>query len=215
MLAPRLRPQLHRARHHAAERGMSIIESMIAMAVLTVGVLGAFSGIVTASRQSSIAGRIGRAAAIAESVRAGLSIRGAAALVAPGGLLNATNCTTNADVLALTDGLNGVTTYRRLDQVGSPQTITVQACVIDLDALDNPLDANAIVPNYIHEEATAGNPNGIFRRVLVYYPDGNTPPQNLMMTVVVSWQENGRRQFHHQAANLYNANGLQLGVVDL
>jgi hypothetical protein len=162
-----------------------------------------------------MAGRIGRAAAIAESVRAGLSIRGAAALVAAGGLLTAGNCSSNADVLALAGGLDGVTTFEQISKAGAVVNISVTACVIDLDALDDPLGANAVVPNYVHEEATADNPNGIFRRVLVFYPDGNTPPQNVMVTVVVSWRENGRLQFHHQAANLYNASGLQLGVVDL
>jgi hypothetical protein len=175
-------------------RGVSLIEAMAAAGVLGIGILGSFSGMVLASRQNSSAARIGRADAAAQAVRAGLELKSYAALSASTGPFAATNCTSNAAVLALTHGLSGA----------SP----APDCVIDLDAFDTAASAvNRIVPNY------GANDRLIMRRILVVWNTPNAGPIEFRSVgVIVSFNDGLGRRFIQQFVGISNPAINRVGV---
>src|SRR5690242_2118489 len=110
-------------RHPRLPRGMSLIEGMISMAVLAIGILGAFQGILFASQQNSVASRLARASSMAAQVLQGLEQQGFAAVQ---NIATSASCvsaaTAPATLTALTDGIQNT---------GIPGT-----CIIDLDLFE-------------------------------------------------------------------------------
>lgn len=174
-------------------RGMSMIEAMAAAAILGIGILGSFGGMVLASKQNSSAARLGRADAAASAVRSGLMAKSYAALAAATGPFAAANCTAAPAVLALTHGLSGVNT---------------PACVVDLDAFDTAASAvNKIVPSY--------NPNdrAILRRVLVMWNNPSSGPVEIRtIAVIVTFNDGLGTRHVQQFVGSYNPAANLLGI---
>jgi len=178
-----------------SRRGMSLVEGMISMAVLVIGILGALQGILFASQQNAVAGRLARTTSMGAQIRLGLEAQGRAKLVA-GPLANVAVCVpfpATPALVALTDGV-----------------AVAGSCIIDVDAYDSaaaPIDR--LVGKYdFAADYKAGN--GQFRRVAVSLP--GTGLNNF--AVVVSTPDTGRRIFSKQFVALYDSSptGNQTGV---
>lgn len=173
------------------ERGQSLIETMVAMAILAVGLLGALGGIAIASRQNSYANRISRATTISEQVRAALQVQGFTRLTGANGILSNAYCgggaitdSTGAD---LTHGLNA---------------LPAAHCVADVDAYDAAIAGTdktlVLVPGY------PTNDKGLYRRVLVYFSGDASNPNVAQISVVVSWLGPLGREFSVQTMATYD-----------
>lgn len=163
-------------------RGVSLIEAMAAAAVLAIGILGSFSGMILASKQNSSAARLGRASAAATAVRTGLELKTWAKLNNAGGALDPASCTTAAPVLAMTDGLAGL----------SP------SCVLDIDAYDAAASAtNKLVPGYTAADGK------VMRRIAVVF-DSPPPTEIRSVVVVVSFPDGLGRRYVKQTVGVYN-----------
>lgn len=180
----------HRKRHRRASRGMSLIEAMTAAAVLGIGILGSFGGMVLASKQNTSAAKLGRADAAAAAVRAGLQAKSYLALNAG----PFSNCTGSATVAALTDGLNGMA--------------PAPTCIVDLDAYDlAATPTTRIVPSY--------NPNDakVLRRVLVMWNTPAVGPVEMRtIAVVVSFNDGLGTRFVRQFVGAYDPALNKLGI---
>ncbi len=173
-------------------RGMSMIEAMAAAAILGIGILGSFGGMILASKQNSSAAKLGRADAVAASVRSGLQAKSYAALNT--GPFAVANCTTAPAVLALTDGLGSMT--------------PTPTCVVDLDAYDAGAAPTArIMPSY--------NPNDAktLRRVLVMWNNPSTGPIEMRtIAVVVSFYDGLGKRYVRQFVGSYDPTLNKLGI---
>ncbi|MBS1153639.1 MAG: putative prepilin-type protein [Myxococcaceae bacterium] len=175
-----------------SRRGMSLVEGMISMAILVIGILGALQGILFASQQNSVAGRLARATSMAAQIRLGLEAQGRTKLLLPAGPIgNSAICipvgSASATLKALTDGLDG--------------SLVVGACIVDVDAFDNgAAQIDKLVGSYDFPYDYAGG-NGPFRRVLVYLPSAAADT----FAVIVSTKDTGRRIFVKQMVGLYNS----------
>jgi len=167
-------------RHHA--RGAMLLEALIASVVFAVGVLGAYQGIIIASRQNSLANRAVRASAIAAQLRVALETQGYQRLTAANGVL-ASPCSGDTEVKKAAGGLDGVS--------GS--------CVIDVDLFEDgpPAEGFALQPGY---NSAVERP--FYKRVLVLMPDTTEMRQ---VAVVVSWYELGAQRHHKQIVMLLKA----------
>lgn len=180
---------------HSSRRGMSLVEGMISMGVLVIGILGALQGILFASQQNAVAGRLARATSMAAQIRLGLEAQGRTKLLSATGPIGG-SCTAvgsaSAALKALTDGLDA-------------STLT-GACILDVDALDLPNSASPsnasklLVGGYNFTENFRGD-KGPFRRVVVFLPTGTVDT----FAVVVSTPDTGRRVFVKQFVALYNS----------
>ena len=130
------------ARRARASRGAVMLEALIASAVFAVGVLGAYQGIIIASRQNSMANRMVRAAAISQQIRSALEVQGYERLKTAG-LFTATSDTT-------------VKSYG-----GGLETIT-DAIVVDFDAYEG---TGKLMAGFSSEDKR------LFKRVLVAMPE--------------------------------------------
>jgi hypothetical protein len=182
-----------------ARRGVSLIEGLTASVVLLAGLIGVFQGVIVASRQNSVAGRMQRGAAIASEVREAMEAQGRRRLTDPGGVF--TQCSTSID--ALTDGLSTL----------------APTCIVDLDAVDGAVtEDKKLVPSYKEDADITGSTARVFRRVIVYWKGtytydgkGNVPDR---VTVLVSFRELGRTLFIRQTAALYNSAPQVYGCTD-
>jgi prepilin-type N-terminal cleavage/methylation domain-containing protein len=162
----------------SSQRGFSLVEAMIAMGVLTVGVLGAMQATIIVSNTNWGASKMSRATAIASQVRVGLEAQGREGLLAAAFF---DECSTELDDHA--GGLAGL---------AAPFTTR---CIVDLDAYD---EANApIVAGYSEEDAQ------VFQRVVVRIRDDRDTTVELL-GVVVSWRDLGRVVSHQQFVSLYD-----------
>lgn len=189
----------------SSHRGMSLVEGMISMGVLVIGILGALQGILFASQQNAVAGRLARSTSMAAQIRLGLESQGRAKLVAGTGVIgNSTTCVPvgSSPVAALADGLNVPVDH-------DTGLAIAGACIVDVDAYDlanvgTPI--NQLVPGYKFAQDFKGD-NGPFRRVLVYLPSlgvqANRTADNF--AVVVSTPDTGRRIFVRQFVALYDS----------
>ena len=159
-------------------RGFSLIETMIALAVLTIGLLGAMQATIVISGSNSGASKMTRATAVASQVRAALEARKREGLIEDGFF---DTCATDLDDRA--GGLTGLTT---------PFSTS---CVVDLDDYDanNP----PIVPGYSTADAE------VFRRLVVRISDSRDTTVDLL-GVVVTWNDGSRLMTHRQVVGLYN-----------
>ena len=172
-------------KRNRSTRGVSLIEAMCAAAVLAIGILGSFSGMVLASKQNSSAARLGRASSAAGAIRAGLEVKSFAQLNGTGGPFNAASCTGAAAVLALTDGLSS--------------SAPANTCVVDLDAYDTGASAiNKIVPGYTPADSK------VLRRVAIVW-DSPAPVEIRTVVVVVSFMDGLGRRYVKQAVGVYNS----------
>ncbi len=161
---PRSRPSLRRS-----QRGSTLIEAMISLAILTIGILGALQGTLIATRQNASADRMQRADAIAQQMRHALESNGIVRLTNIG-LLGAGSCTTDSATVLLAGDIAGID----------------QACVIDFDAFEDGLTAPLVAPY-------PSSNRDHFRRLIVYQVlDRGTEQQLDFLGVVVSWNELGR-----------------------
>lgn len=161
-------------------QGFTLIESMVALAVLTIGILGAMQATIIIASSNSGASRMSRATAIAAQVRAGLEARRGRGLEAIGFF---TGCKTGLEEL-----------------MGDLDTNPDVQCVVDLDELDaGAALEDQIVPGYLSENAE------LFRRVVVLMQ--STDPDLVgvdMVAVVVSWRDAGRWRSHKQLTSFYD-----------
>lgn len=219
------------------KRGITMLESMIAMAVLSVGVLGVIQALLIAANQNSMAGRMQRATAIASTVRTTLQARGLASLVQVNGPLNSalglpfagipatlttalqSNRNTGTDIASALNGagLTGVR-YLKLDDdydfsSGAP---VVTATGYDANG-STPADQR-LLPQMEPDE------HHIFDVWLVYDNDitaGNPTDLNgtktgiKTMLVVVVWREGGQIRRHIQATSVYDTGFNQSGAREL
>ncbi|MGC4122706.1 MAG: hypothetical protein QM765_50670 [Myxococcales bacterium] len=171
-------PRLLSASRRRFPRGSVMLEAIIASAVFAIGVVGAFQGIVFASRQNAMANRIMRATAIAQQIRTSMEVQAYTRLTGSGGALAATP-TSNGTIKAQAGGLEGLP----------------GAQVIDLDAYEGGAAAGLRL-----QPLFSGEDQRIYKRVLVLLPpkveSGVTISRNI--GIVVSWQEMGRQQYHKQ-----------------
>ncbi|WP_228530695.1 MULTISPECIES: prepilin cleavage protein [Myxococcaceae] len=161
---------------------MSLVEALAASAILLVGLAGVLQGVITASHQNALAGRMARAGSVAQQVRAGLEVLGRARVNA---LFD--TCSSAPDVLALAGGLEAL------------PAAEAAVCVVDLDAHDDaPTAASpALVPGYLAENRQ------VFRRVLVRIrPVAAASTEQV--AVVVSWRSLAQRQFLPLFIGLYD-----------
>jgi hypothetical protein len=170
---------------------MSLIEAMTAAAVLGIGILGSFGGMVLASKQNTSAAKLGRADAAASAVRAGLQAKSYLALNAG----PFSNCTGSAAVAALTDGLNAM--------------VPAPTCIVDLDNYDGAVATPTarIVPSY--------NPNDgkVLRRVLVMWNTPAVGPVEMRtIAVVVSFNDGLGTRFVRQFVGAYDPALNKLGI---
>ncbi|HET9451112.1 MAG TPA: prepilin cleavage protein [Aggregicoccus sp.] len=171
-----------RSRKGSRARGMSLVEALAASAILLIGLTAALQGVLTASRQNAMAGRMARGDSVAQQVRASLESLGrdrVAALFA--------DCATDAEVLALAGGLQSLPASE------------AAVCVVDLDAHDDaPTAASPVlVPGYLARNRE------LLRRVLVRIrPVGDTSAEQV--AVVVSWRDLAQRQFLPLFLGLYD-----------
>ncbi len=177
-------------RSRRLSRGMSMIEAMAAAAILGIGILGSFGGMILASKQNSSAAKLGRADAIAAAVRSGLQAKSYTALNT--GPFAVANCTTAPAVLALTDGLDGRT----------------PTCVVDLDAYDASAAPTArIMPSYNPEDAKT------LRRVLVMWNNPATGPIEMRtIGVIVSFNDGLGKRYVRQFVGAYDPALNKLGI---
>lgn len=171
------------ARRGSRARGMSLVEALAASAILLVGLTAALQGVLTASRQNAMAGRMARAGAVAQQVRSGLESLGRDRV----GALFADCDETPAQVRALAGGLQSLPASE------------AAVCVVDLDAHDDAATAAdpALVPGYLPQNRQQ------FRRVLVRIrPAGDTSAEQI--AVVVSWSDLAQRQFLPLFLGLYD-----------
>jgi hypothetical protein len=179
-------------------RGSTLIEGLISTTVLIIGIVGAFQGIVQASTQNTVAGRLARATAMAAQVRLSLERQTLKKMTTGTGLLTATYCA------APSAGLNPLTD--NLYNLSDPNIASI--CLVDLDVADPLLAAaDKIVPRY---DLAADATNGSFRRVLVYMKaaapaDASLPRNPDVVGVVISVKEGaGRRVFVKQFASFFD-----------
>ncbi len=190
-----------------APRGVSLIEGLAASAVLLLGLVGVLQGVVFASTQNSMAGRLTRAGAINQQMIAGLQSRGRARLVdAATGIFKSGTCITappsNSTVL------QGGTVEAVGDLYPKPPGLAapVVGCYVDLDAYDTAATAaNKIMPGYDAVDAS------VFKRSIVYFAD----PADTALSwvgVVTSWKDGGRIRTMEQFFTLYDPAVNQTGV---
>jgi hypothetical protein len=184
----------------AAQRGMSIIEAMIASVVLLIGLMGVFQGLLVASRQNANANQATRASGVASQVRGELDTLGGVRVVGvPGytGLLTGADCNPSMEVAALTGGLEKL---RPVD--GEAWAVR---CIFDLDAYERSVpDGHRLLPGYTEADF------GRFRRVLVMIekPDEVTGVPIHQVIIVVSWMEMTQRRYVRQYVSFYNSGSL-------
>lgn len=191
------RPSLRRA---APRRGVSLIEGMVASVVLLIGLVGVFQGIMVASQQNSLANLATRGAGVASQVRATLDVMGPERVLGrtPGtdGLLRDSACTSSATVKALAGGLESM-----------PSTADWRVrCIFDLDAYERtqPL-ADKLFPGYAQADTDR------FRRIVVWISRRDDNLNVDEVSVVVSWNELGRRRFVKQFLSFYDASSSPFG----
>ncbi len=164
-------------RARARARGVTILESLAAAAVLIIGILGAVQALGFASKQNADADKRTRATSLAARVRSAVEGYGWSRLTAAGGPLTA--CTSDAAVLELVQHLPAAS--------GAGTAV----CVIDLDAWDAAAQpSERVVPGHRAEDER------LYRRVLVLFaPDasgGASVPASARafreVAVVVSWR---------------------------
>lgn len=183
-------------RNRATQRGVSLIEGMTASVVLLIGLMGVFQGLIVASRQNSMANRATRASGVASQVRVALDTLGRERVIGSGtntGLLSGQACDASPEVRALAGGME--------DLVPSTGDAWSVRCIFDLDAYETQAQAHQkLLPGYPASDFN------YFRRVLVVIekPDELTGVAIHQVTVVVSWQEMGRRRFVRQYFGFYD-----------
>ncbi|HYO74808.1 MAG TPA: hypothetical protein VEU33_52930 [Archangium sp.] len=184
-------------RNRTARRGVSLIEGMTASVVLLIGMVGVFQGIMVASRQNMMANHATRASGIASQVRVALDTLGWARVIGTPdrpGMLVGQRCNASAEVWALTDGMEKLAP-------GENDDWRVR-CVFDLDAFEQmALPSMRLLPGYSASDMSH------FRRVLVVVDklDEATGVTVNQVTVVVSWEELGKRRFVRQNFGFYDA----------
>lgn len=173
------------------DRGATLLEAMIAAAILVLGLAGALSGIMVASRQNAMASKMSRSSAYASQIRELMQLRGVAWLKGTNGPLKADHCTTDAAVTAYLGKL--------------ADTLTSTDCLIDLDAFEqaqtNP--SLRLMPGYPDNDETRG-----LRRLLLH----RTFADRDEVTIIVGWNELGLRRIQTQLLVLYNPTVNQTGV---
>lgn len=187
-----------------APRGVSLIEGMTASAVLLFGLIGVLQGVIFASTQNSMAGRMTRASAIGKQLSTSLQLRGRSVLVdTANGLLNPTYCTaTPATALQKAAG----DLYPSSPLLSTLPGYT--ACFVDLDAYETAnsgTPAKLILPRWDPQDARQ------FKRTLVFFSN----PADTSVSyvgVVVSWNEQGRTHTIDQFFSLYDPAINQVGV---
>lgn len=190
-----------------SQRGVTLLEGLVASGVLLAGLVGVLQGVITASRQNSIANRMTRATAIAAQVRATLDAQGRSALFSPatsspasaGGLFVA-NCLSNPATLGASAGeLLDAGLASGTDSTSG--TRWTRDCVVDLDAVETAAaSANKLFPGYLAEDSSR------YRRVLVLFRTQNAASKQKgeQVAVVVSWNELGQRRFVRQFIGFYD-----------
>ena len=218
-------------RPQAKRRGISLLESMIAMAVLSVGVLGVIQALLIASNQNAVAGRMLRATAIANTVRATISTRGLTQLIGANGALaqagvQATalpqlvldalraNRGGSADLATALDTASGTTRFLKLDDdIDWSAGGTVSSNGFD-STIASTAPEQTLLPYMDRED------HHVFD-VYLAYNTGNTAgnptdisgAQNGVKTVliIVVWREGGQLRKHLQAVALYDTGFNQSG----
>ncbi|HEY3448056.1 MAG TPA: prepilin cleavage protein [Myxococcales bacterium] len=154
-------------------RGAVMLEAIIASGVFAVGVMGAYQGIIIASRQNSMANRMVRGSAIGQQIRSALESQGYNRLNKTGGAFLA-GCSGDATVKASAGGLQGLT----------------GACVIDLDTYESGAGADLRL-----QPLFSGDDKRIYKRVLVLLP---ATAELRQVGIVVSWSNLGQTEYHRQ-----------------
>lgn len=195
-----------RPRGRVGQRGMSIIEGLMASLVLLLGMLGVIRGIVVASQQNTMANLMTRAGAITSQVRVGLENQGRDRLInGPLPLFAGGNCMApNAPNATLAGGLEDTTLA---NDVTAGWT---RLCIVDFDAAEDARAANdKIVSGYAPDDRTS------YRRFVVLFQTNDTvtdPETGQVRTVranqvaiVVSWMAAGQRVFSRRFVGFYDS----------
>ncbi|WP_375771845.1 hypothetical protein NR798_13430 [Archangium gephyra] len=184
-------------RNRAARRGVSLIEGMTASMVLLIGLVGIFQGILVASRQNIMANHATRASGIASQARVALDTLGWARVIGTAdrpGLLVGQKCNPSDEVRALAGGMETLEPTK-----GEKWRVS---CIFDLDAYEKTAAPSVrLLPNYGASDLAH------YRRILVVIDveDEATGVNVNQVTVVVSWEELGKRRFVRQNFGFYDS----------
>jgi hypothetical protein len=184
------------SRSHSSNRGVSLLEGLIASVVLLTGMVGVLQGVIVASQQNSMANRHTRAAVMARELLAGFERQGRERLfvgsLAP---LGNTICqsTPSAALAPYTGGL----------QTPPSNLAGFNGCVVDWDTLVTTRpELRALTPGYV-STAAPGEDDDLFTRVVGAYVN----PSNSELAwvgVAVSWREGGRVRTVKQFSAIYD-----------
>ncbi len=184
------------------QRGVSLIEGMVATVVLLTSLVGVLQGLIVAVQQNAYANRMTQASALARTTVMRMQSMGRARLVVAAGPLGSTPCITRASMTAAQKALTGP--MWAAQNAGG----TLSACFVDLDAFDAAAadDTTRTLPREMADELR------IFRRVGLYFTDSDTTVSAGTLTVVVSWSGLGRTNYARQSTALYDPTTNQTNV---
>lgn len=189
------------SRRFKHQRGVTLLEGMMASLVLLLGLVGVLQGVIFASRQNATANKIVRAGAIATRIRAALMVQGPAIFNA--NAVTSTNCTSanfsNAAIQPYLDGFtatsgNGTTSYFCSPSSGCKTvTQTYTTCVMNLGVFEESATAANMIAG-----ARRGAPDDkdLFRVFLIRFNDSSGVTQGA--NIVVTWLEAGTPRSHVQ-----------------
>lgn len=180
-------------RRRPNQRGVSLLEGMMASLVLLFGLVGVLNGVIFAMRQNSTATKMVRAGAIATRVRASLTNQGAERVRAN----TSGSCTT---------GLFSDTTQQQyLDGFTAASVSGYTLCAMNLGNFED-----SSTPATTVDSSTRAHDREVFQVMLVRF-DNSTTNRTEGVTIIVSWLDGLTRRSHSQYVAFYDPTVFKVG----
>lgn len=170
-------------RRKSSQRGVTLLEGMMASVVLLLGLVGILNGIIFAARQNSVANKMVRAGALANRIRAGLMTQGP-------GRFNANAVTTSRCTSGNIDSYKTDGRLPAFDASSLPSGIS-GVCAMNLKEFEESSnDADKKIAGRLGDYVMEN-----FEVVLLKWTDSSG--RTVGATIVVSWFDALRDRKHH------------------